>query len=348
MSRWADDTLGESLRFMENPADIESCDGEVYSVRVALLRASDSPRQQGQNREHTYQLLASEADLPPILVHRPSMRVIDGMHRLRVAVLRDQPEIQVRFFDGSAADAFVLAVRANVAHGLPLSLSDRTAAADRILQSHPHWSNRSIAKASGLAPSTVASIRARSTGRIGHSNVRLGQDGRERPLDSSQGRRVAYQLLRENPDISVREVARLSQISVGTVHDVGERLRRGLDPVPDGRRSAAKPAAERAVGAEASAAAKRKRVVTAVPEREQDAQDVLRTLRKDPSLRFTETGRALLRLLDIHTQAMEQREQLICGIPAHCADLVVGLADECAKSWTEFADQLRTRAHAAA
>lgn len=331
---------------MGNPVVLDLGDYQVTSVRVALLRASDSPRQQGQDREHTDQLLASEAEFPPILVHRPTMRVIDGMHRLRVAILRGQQEIEVRYFDGSAADAFVLGVQANVAHGLPLSLADRTAAAGRILESHPQWSNRVVAKVAGLAPGTVAALRERSTEQIAHSNVRVGRDGRARPLDSSQGRRVAYQILTENPDTPLREVARLSQISVGTVHDVGERLRRGLDPVPEGRRLVPKPAG--ASQAAAGGSAVRDRVVARVPKREVDVQSAMQTLRKDPSLRFTETGRALLRLLDLQTQAMEQRERLISGIPAHCAELVVELADECARTWTEFAERLQNRTQAVA
>ncbi|WP_220378005.1 hypothetical protein [Streptomyces inhibens] len=48
-------------------------------------------------------------------------------------------EIGVKFFDGSEKDAFVLAVESNVHHGLPLTLSDRTAAARRIVKSHPEW-----------------------------------------------------------------------------------------------------------------------------------------------------------------------------------------------------------------
>lgn len=324
--------------------DLGDC--EVSSVGVALLRASDSPRQQGQDQEHIDRLLASDADLPPILVHRPTMRVIDGMHRLRVAVLRGQQEIGARFFDGSAADAFVLAVQANTAHGLPLSLADRTAAAARILVSHPQWSNRAIAKVAGLAPGTVAALRDRSTEQNGHSNVRVGQDGRARPLDSSQGRRVAHQIMIENPGIPLREVARLSQISVGTVHDVGARLRRGLDPVPEGRRSVR--SVDGSCQTDAGESPGRDPAVARVPKREVDLQLAMQKLRKDPSLRFTESGRALLRLLDLHAQAMEQHEHLISGIPAHCTELIANLADECARTWTEFAERLLTRAQTAA
>lgn len=331
---------------MKNSAELELDDIEVYSVLVAQLQSADSPRQQGHNQEHTDQLLASGADFPPILVHRPSMKVIDGVHRLQVAVLRGQQEIQVRFFDGSAADAFVLAVRSNVTHGLPLSLADRTAAAERILQSHQQWSDRAIAKVSGLAPGTVAAIRERSTVQSDRLNTRVGWDAKVRPLDSTQGRRVAYRLLAENPATPLRTVARLSGISVGTVHDVGSRLRRGLDPVPDSSRPTRRPA-ERPHEDTTSAPASRGQTAAKIASHDLDAQRTMQLLRKDPSLRFTETGRALLRLLDIHAQAMEQRERLVSGVPAHCTEQIVVLADECARAWTDFAEQLRTRARAA-
>ncbi len=82
------------------------------------------------------------------------MRVIDGTHRLRAAILNGHEEIGVLFFDGTDDDAFVAAVRANVVHGLPLALADREAAATRIIKSHPQWSDRAIAEAAGLAAQT--------------------------------------------------------------------------------------------------------------------------------------------------------------------------------------------------
>ena len=66
--------------------------------------------------------------------------------------------INVTFFDGSEKDAFVLAVESNVQHGLLLTLSDRTAAAGRIVNSHPEWSDRAVAAATGLAAKTVVRI----------------------------------------------------------------------------------------------------------------------------------------------------------------------------------------------
>ncbi|MFD1048734.1 serine hydrolase, partial [Kibdelosporangium lantanae] len=93
-------------------------------VPIDSLLPADSPRLSGESMEHARMLAASEAELPPIVVHRPTRRVIDGMHRLKAAALRGQDDILVRFYEGDDEDAFIVAVETNIAHGLPLSLAD--------------------------------------------------------------------------------------------------------------------------------------------------------------------------------------------------------------------------------
>jgi hypothetical protein len=68
------------------------------------------------------------------------MRVIDGLHRLP-ASLKGQETISVEFFDGSPADAFLQAVKANVTHVLPLSQADRQAAVTRRTGKYPEAFN---------------------------------------------------------------------------------------------------------------------------------------------------------------------------------------------------------------
>ena len=68
---------------------------DPVTVPVSSLLSGDSPRLAGENLEHV-QLLAVVQGLPPILVHRSTMRVIDGMHRLRAAKLRGDETIAVR------------------------------------------------------------------------------------------------------------------------------------------------------------------------------------------------------------------------------------------------------------
>lgn len=126
-----------------------------------LVPSNESIRSGGLNEDHARALAETDADFPPILVQRSSRRVWDGLHRLRAEQIRGRDTIAVRFFDGDDAAAFVAGVRANITHGLPLSLTDRRAAAGRIIQLYPAWSNRAIAFCTGISDKTVGAIRER-------------------------------------------------------------------------------------------------------------------------------------------------------------------------------------------
>lgn len=322
----------------ENRTPVPSDD--VHLIPVADLVDADSPRLRGESVEHIELLLTSHAELPPILVHRQTMRVIDGMHRLRVAALRGQQDIAVRFFDGPDADAFILAVSTNVSHGLPLSLSDRTAAAERIVTHSPQLSDRSIASSTGLSPKTVAAIRRRTNPDHPQLNARVGRDGRVRPIDSGDGRRHAARIMRANPDASLRAVAKAAGISLGTAHDVRERLREGQDPVPAHRRAPRAGAGP----ANQEASCLRAGVCPHVsPPPYPDRETALRNLRQDPSMRFSGTGRMLLRLLTAQALDNENWAKLIDHVPPHRADAIAALALDFARSWQEFAERLQRR-----
>ncbi len=104
-------------------ADVAGVEGGRLVVAVAVTSLVPGPliRSQGQDSEHVARLAEVEGPLPPIIVNRRDMRVIDGMHRLLAAVSRGQESIEVEYFDGSDDEAFLLEVHANTAHGLPLS-----------------------------------------------------------------------------------------------------------------------------------------------------------------------------------------------------------------------------------
>nr|WP_042187341.1 ParB/RepB/Spo0J family partition protein [Kibdelosporangium sp. MJ126-NF4]CEL18014.1 StrR protein [Kibdelosporangium sp. MJ126-NF4]CTQ90758.1 StrR protein [Kibdelosporangium sp. MJ126-NF4] len=289
----------------------------VSRIAVAALLPADSPRCAGESDEHVRALANSGAVLPPIIVHRSSMRVIDGMHRLKAAQARGHAQIDVRFFDGNEADAFVLAVRANTTHGLPLSSADREASAIRIFATHPEWSDRAIAAATGLSTRTVSAIRARTTGAGHQLNTRVGRDGRVRPVDPAAGRRRAHQVIRTRPTASVRDIAREAGVGIGTARDVRERLRRGEDPVPEGLR---RPAAQ-----------------------DNELLPLLRNLMKDPSLRFTEHGRKLLRVLGAIAMSAEEYKPMAKVVPHYCATAVAELARRCADVCRELAEELEKR-----
>ena len=84
---------------------------EVHAVGDRLTGPDGfSPRQTGEDAEHTTRLAGARRHASPILVHRPTMRVIDGMHRLLAARRRGRETIDAEFFDGSVEDAFIRAV----------------------------------------------------------------------------------------------------------------------------------------------------------------------------------------------------------------------------------------------
>ncbi|MFJ4671496.1 ParB/RepB/Spo0J family partition protein [Kitasatospora purpeofusca] len=313
----------------------------VVEVEISLLSTADSPRTSGEDPDHVEALSAVRSPLPPILVHRPTMRVIDGRHRVRAAELRGQDRVAVSFFEGNEADAFVLAVESNTKHGLPLSKADRKRAAARIITSHPQWSDRMIASVAGIAPGTVADMRRGLPGASAAEESRIGQDGRVRPVNAAAGRRLAGELIADNPSLSLRQIARMAGISPETARDVRSRLRRGEDPLPGQQGRAPEPAN---LEVRASAAA-RGIGVAAAPGRTstQDPSVVVERLRADPALRLSETGRTLLRLLNVHTINAQEWRRIIDNVPPHCSGIVAHLADEYAGMWSELALRLGRR-----
>ncbi|MEV0126108.1 transcriptional regulator [Streptomyces sp. NPDC050703] len=266
------------------------------------------------------------------------MRVIDGMHRYLAALSNGQRMIDVEFFDGTPEEAYLRAVEANSAHGLPLTPAERKAAAARIIASLPHMSDRAIAKAAGLGAKAVATIRRRM-GETPQLKARVGQDGKVRPLNSAEARHRVADLLAERPDASLRELARLACTSPATVSDVRRRLASGEPPAP-GRTDAEKPASE--------APAVRPQPVGRRPHRgirlvSQDPTTVVDKLLRDPSLRHREEGRQLLRQLQQHAIAMQEWPELGTAVSPHSREMVASLAREYAKAWLGFAQELDER-----
>jgi hypothetical protein len=307
-------------------------------VPIGSLVSGDSPRLNGESIDHTRLLAASGAGLPPILVHRETMRVIDGMHRLHAARLRGDKTVEVRFFEGNQDEAFIEAVRANTTHGLPLTLADREAAASRILASHPQHSDRRIALVTGLAAATVAAIRQR-TGSAGHPiTARIGRDGRVRPVNGARGRVAAGLALAEHPGASLREISRIAGVSPTTVRDVRERIRRGEDPAESRlEHDRSRQETETARPAPDSPRGMKRPAVT------KDRASLMLNLRKDPSLRFTESGRALLRYLDAQAKGPKIPQDLLDALPPHSAYTLAALALVCADEWRDLAIHLEQR-----
>lgn len=315
----------------------------IVPMSISSLLLDTSPRQGGENDEHIRVLAESGKQLPPIIVHVPSMRVIDGIHRVRAAIMRGENMILAKEYHGTDEDAFALAVRMNIAHGLPLTRADRTAAATRIIQSHPQWSDRMIATIVGLSPKTVTKVRHRSTVENPQSTTRLGQDGRLRPVNPAAGRQRVAALLAGNPTSSIRTIAQQAGVSSSTVHYVRQCLRTGQHPTPDQHQAPddrRQPGTTSTTGADphhgtahSQASAGRGNIAA-----------ILADLSKDPSQQTSDTTQSLLRCLDRYRIEIPRAKKIIKMVPPHLASSVAQLAREYGQLWTHIATQLEQRA----
>ncbi|MFD9304240.1 ParB N-terminal domain-containing protein [Streptomyces sp. NPDC060048] len=332
-------------------------DQPVESVETDRITAGFSPRTGGEDGEYAKTLAEADGELPPILVHRPTMSVIDGAHRLRAAALRGETRIRVRYFDGDRGEAELLAVAANVTHGRPLTTADRTAAAGRVFASRPRWSDRAVAAVTGLSARKVSQLRkGTAAAETGH---RVGRDGRARPLDPSGARELAGELLRSNPGASLRRIAAEAGLSPATVADVRDRIRRGEDPAPARRgdtapvdrrgpsspsSSTTPPSASASAADPISLAARRGSAPRRPVAEPQPAPDrllrIFESLRRDPSLRLSESGRDVLRMLGACALVAQDREKIAASLPTHCKEPMAQLVQGYAGLWRLLADEL--------
>ncbi len=311
-------------------------DAPVVLVPLDSLVLGHSPRQVHQDIGHVQVLADVREELPPVVVQRSTMRVIDGVHRVHAARYLGRSDIAVTFFDGGADDAFLLAVRLNTRHGMPLSLAERRAAAEQIITTHPSWSDRSVAGVAGLSSKTVAALRGRSTGETLQSNVRVGKDGRVRPLSAATGRIKASRILTERPGATLREVAAESGISIGTAHDVRVRMEKGLDPVPAGRtRGAPRPDPAPSPAAEQT-----------------DSLESVRTryrlLGREPALKYSRYGRRLLQTIGMTLLDPGDWAAAVNTVPPHWLDALADLAGHCARQWGQIAEEAERRSRRSA
>jgi hypothetical protein len=64
---------------------------------------------------------------------------------------------------------------------------------------------------------------------------------------------------------------------------------------------------------------------------------------RDPSLRSTEQGRILLRLMQTNTMAAEQLHAVARAVPPHCLGIVAQLARCYVQMWDDLARELDGR-----
>ncbi|NRQ33098.1 ParB/RepB/Spo0J family partition protein [Nonomuraea sp. NN258] len=294
--------------------------GTVPLALDSLVPAPHYPRLGGVNEDHVLVLAESPTPLPPILVQR-SMQVIDGMHRVCAARLRGDSYIMAVVLDEDDTEAYVRSFTANIAHGLPLTLRDRKAGAERLLRICPDKSDRAIAALVGLSGKTVGMLRGR-LGDLPQPTARVGRDGRVRAVDGTEHRRLAARLMAERPGAPLREIAALTGLSTSTVSVIRRHLKSGgtIETL------AARPPRAGQGGAN---------------DVDPDPGRTLSHLMRDPSLRYTDAGRTLLRWLHGHPIIDEPAWQdTVAAIPPHCLPAVVRLARRFAGDWNDLARQI--------
>jgi ParB-like chromosome segregation protein Spo0J len=199
-------------------------------VSVSDLKLGILLRFAEEDVEHAQSLASRFDDCPPILVDQSTATVIDGAHRVLAAKMLGRETIFVRYFTGTREEAFVEAVKANVAHGKPLTLAEREAAAQKLLEMHDDWSDRLVAHICGLSDKTVGRLR-KTSAEVPQSSARIGRDGRVRPIDTRVLRNEIATALRAKPDAKAADIARSMRTSPSTVRDVRKRLQSGDLPV---------------------------------------------------------------------------------------------------------------------
>jgi hypothetical protein len=330
------------------------------SVPIGSLTPGTYLRRSGTNAGHVQLLLgaANSSELPPILVQEHGWRVIDGLHRLEAAKLRGDQTIAARFLDCTDEEALVLAIKSNITHGLPLSKADRVEGAKRVLAAHPDWSDRAIAGITGLSAKTIASLRNRSADGPRFGGKRLGRDGRRRPVTAGEGRKRAAEYISAHPEASLRQVARETDVSLGTVHDVSARIRRGVDPERNGHRMqpgriVARPGADVVGSITDASAARFSPPANGTPLARRKRADAPRTwsaisnkVANDPAIRYTEGGKEFLRWMAMRTAQPDEWREFIDAIPVHWLGVLAPIADGLSEEWGAFAEQLRSRQEA--
>lgn len=340
----ADNGSLDPLRMVEHFPEV--------SIPVSSLVPAFYLRQSGTDAAHVRLLAdtAASVRLPSILVQKRSFRIIDGMHRVEVAKLRGEWNISARLVDCTDEEALVLAVKSNTQHGLPLSRADRISGAKRILTNHPDWSDRVLAGITGLSAKAIASLRNNASGGPPPHLKRLGLDGKRRPVVAGEGRRRAAEYISAHPDASLRQIARETDVSLGTVHDVRERIRRGALDVPE---DASQPTV-RDEGSMSERASVKSFPPPSLPPRtgtssiQQLAWPAISAkLTGDPTLRYTDGGRAFLRWMSVHSMQADEWREFIDAIPQRWLKEVSQIALSMSEEWGEFAQQLRCKQGAA-
>ncbi|MDO8390342.1 MAG: hypothetical protein Q7V57_07620 [Actinomycetota bacterium] len=213
---------------------IDDVSTEISVVALASLPVGSGWRADGLNDAHVAALAARYAHLPPVLVRRTDLLVVDGAHTVAAARRLGMQVAHVQWFDGTwveAAAAF--ATRNSVAPALALTADDRRNLIHSTLRAEPTWSDRRIAQVCGVSPKMIARVRsgAPSPQQVSGAEKRVGRDGRARPVRAGAMRSSILQMLEQQPDASLRTIASALGVSPETVRSVRKDREVGSGPV---------------------------------------------------------------------------------------------------------------------
>jgi ParB-like chromosome segregation protein Spo0J len=210
---------------------------ELGLVLLADLEVGYTPRQARLDEAHVTALAEMLEQLPPVIVDKRTMAVIDGAHRIEAFRRAKRTHIRALLFTGDETEAIALSIGNNVRHGKPLTSNERQEAARTLLKRCPDRSDRWIGVICGLSHSTVAQVRHTSESAeagIAEAGVRVGRDGRRRPIDPMPGQAAVARVMTEEPDVSIRQAAGVAGVARSTAQRVAsQRNREGAPAHPE-------------------------------------------------------------------------------------------------------------------
>lgn len=203
------------------------------------------------------------------------------------------------------SDALIEGVRRELLRAPSSPVLERKAAALRILVARPELSDRYVARIVGLSAKTVGIQRRTAGEAIAKVQVRLGLDGRSRRLS----------------DRDAQEPARAD--------DRGATSFAARGGAPGGRAGRPDP-----VSADADEVAGLHIAV-------REAEAILTVLARDPSVRHSDSGRALLVRFAAGVVRPADWDVLLAAAPQHCVELLQRMAHSNSRAWAAVAERLR-------
>jgi hypothetical protein len=68
--------------------------------------------------------------------------------------------------------------------------------------------------------------------------------------------------------------------------------------------------------------------------------ELIEGLQRDPALRFTDSGRFVLRWIAGHVIQSDEWREVVAKVPPHCGYIIADLARMCAEQWQHLAQDL--------